>query len=106
MLATKSAPVMIVDEVTDRESFLALADEWNQLVENTRDELFYRHEFIRVWIENFAPDAKIKILVGRDRSGRLVAALPLMEEVSSLFGLPVRQLVATANEHSARFDMI
>src|SRR5262249_14114742 len=65
-----------------------------------------RHEFIRIWVDNFASNAKLKILTGRNRDGKLVAALPLMVERSSICGLPVRQLVSTANSHSCRFDMI
>jgi CelD/BcsL family acetyltransferase involved in cellulose biosynthesis len=106
MLALKLLPVLEVVEVTDYTAFMALAEEWNALVTATCDEPFYRHEFIRIWIENFAPEARLKILTGRDRQGKLTAVLPLMEERGSLYGFPVKQLCATGNAHSCRFDLI
>lgn len=95
-----------VEQVTDRAAFMALEPEWNALVEATSDELFYRHEFLRVWVDNFAPGARLRILTSRDGEGRLCAALPLMLERTTLLGVPVRQLSATANSHSCRFDLI
>src|SRR4051812_6574547 len=100
------APSLQVAEVNDRVAFLALEREWNALVEAVGDTLFYRHEFLRIWMDNFAPRTKPRILTARDAGGRLVAALPLMEERAFLYGVPVRQLVATANPHSCRFDVI
>ncbi len=95
-----------VEEVNDRAAFAALAPEWDALVAVTRDEIFLRHSFLRVWIDNFAPRARLRVLLARDGSGALRAALPLMEERTFLYGVPVRQLVATANAHSCRFDLI
>jgi CelD/BcsL family acetyltransferase involved in cellulose biosynthesis len=46
------------------------------------------------------------VLTLRDGDGRLCAALPLMAERTTLHGVPVRQLSATANPHSCRFDVI
>jgi CelD/BcsL family acetyltransferase involved in cellulose biosynthesis len=106
MLALKLLPALEVTEVTDRRTFMALAEEWNALVKATNDEPFYRHEFFRVWIDNFASGARLKILTGRDKFGKLSALLPLMEERGSLYGFPVKQLVAIGNTHSCRFDLI
>lgn len=100
-----NAPPLEVAEVNDRAAFMALEPEWNALVEATGDQLFYRHEFIRIWLDNFAPRARPRILVARD-AGRLCAALPLVEERAFLYGVPVRQVVAAANPHSCRFDLI
>jgi CelD/BcsL family acetyltransferase involved in cellulose biosynthesis len=101
-----NGPAPRVVEVVDRESFMAVEREWNALVEATSDEPFYRHEYIRSWIDNFKPDARLKILTGRDPAGRLVAALPLVAERGFLYGLPVRRLVSPTNVHSYRFDLI
>jgi CelD/BcsL family acetyltransferase involved in cellulose biosynthesis len=98
-------PVNAVD-VIDRAAFAAIEEEWNSLVEATRDEPFYRHEYIRSWIDNFVPQAKMKILTGRDDTGKLVAALPLVVHRGSMYGLPVRQLVSPTNVHSFRFDLL
>jgi CelD/BcsL family acetyltransferase involved in cellulose biosynthesis len=61
---------------------------------------------LRIWIDNFAPGAELRILTLRDADGRLSAALPLIAERAAIYGVPVRQLSATANPHSCRFDMI
>ncbi len=106
MEARQIIPAPSVQEVTDRAGFMALAPEWNTLVEATADELFYRHEFLRIWIDNFAPSARLRILTLRDSEGRLTAALPLWAERTTMYGIPVRQLSGTANAHSCRFDLI
>jgi CelD/BcsL family acetyltransferase involved in cellulose biosynthesis len=106
MIAVAAARVMAVTEVLGRSEFMALEQEWNALVEATCGEPFLRHEFIRTWIDNFAPDTTLSILTGRNDSGRLVAALPLMRTRGFVNGLPARQARATANTHSCRFDMI
>lgn len=105
-MAHQGAPAPEVVEVVDRPAFMVAEKEWNALVETTCDEPFYRHEYIRSWIDNFVPAAKLKILTGRDHTGKLVAALPLVAERGFLYGLPVRQLVSPTNVHSYRFDLI
>jgi CelD/BcsL family acetyltransferase involved in cellulose biosynthesis len=105
-LAVEEPLALEVVAVADRPAFMALEREWNALVDATRDEPFYRHEYIRLWIDNFMPGAKLRILTGRDREGRLVAALPLVDERGFLYGVPVRRLVSPTNVHSYRFDLI
>src|SRR5262245_28697766 len=95
-----------VIEVTDRGQFLALAPEWNELVASKNDLPFYRHEFFRVWLDHFAPAARLRVITLRDERGRLAAVLPLMEERGSMYGVPVRQLVSISNVHSNRSDLI
>ncbi|MCE9673724.1 GNAT family N-acetyltransferase [Myxococcus stipitatus] len=106
MEAILSRPGPRVIEVDDRAAFMALESEWNALVEATSDEVFYRHEFLRVWLDNFAPGARLCVLTLRDAAGRLSAALPLWEERATLYGVPVRQLSGAANAHSCRFDLL
>src|SRR5688500_11087578 len=106
MLAVKASPFIAVKEVIGRSDFVALEKEWNDLVETTHDEPFHRHEFIRTWIEHFAPEADLSILTGRNRAGRLIAALPLMKARGPVSGLMARQILSTSNPHSCRFDMI
>jgi len=105
-MALKNAPDTKVVEIVDRPAFLAVEKEWNELVETTCDEPFYRHEYILSWIDNFVPGAKLRILTARDPAGRLVAALPLVAERGFLYGLPVRRLVSPTNVHSYRFDLV
>jgi CelD/BcsL family acetyltransferase involved in cellulose biosynthesis len=102
----QSAAPVRVEEVTDRAAFAALEEEWNALVAQTDDQLFYRHEFIRVWLDNFAPDARLKILTLRGADGALQAVLPLLAQRASWYGLPVRELRCAANLHSCRFDLV
>lgn len=92
--------------IGDRASFLALEDSWNALVEATDPQPFYRHEFIRIWIDNFAPRLPLRILAIQDERGGLTGALPLLQRRGQILGAPVRQLAATANVHSCRFDLI
>jgi CelD/BcsL family acetyltransferase involved in cellulose biosynthesis len=95
-----------VEECGSPSAFMALEQEWNTLVEARDAGPFNRHEWIRVWIDNFAPGARLLVLTARNHAGRLVAALPLLAEMGLIGGLPARQLVAAANTHSCRFDMI
>jgi CelD/BcsL family acetyltransferase involved in cellulose biosynthesis len=95
-----------VQVVRDRAAFMGLEAEWNALVARTGDTLFYRHEFLRVWLDNFTPGAQLRVLTLRDGSGTLTAALPLLLERATLYGAPVRQLVSAANPHSCRYDVI
>jgi CelD/BcsL family acetyltransferase involved in cellulose biosynthesis len=100
------AQTLRVEEVRGLEGFDALGPEWNALVARTDDQLFYRHEFLRCWLTNFAPDAPLRVLTAREAGGRLVAALALREERTTQFGLPVRVLASASNTHSCRFDML
>jgi CelD/BcsL family acetyltransferase involved in cellulose biosynthesis len=95
-----------VTEINDRATFAGVAGEWDALVERADDQVFYRHAFLRIWIDNFAPTERLRVLTARDGSGRLVAALPLVQRRASLYGLPVSELAATANVHSCRFDLV
>lgn len=104
--APQRSPALGVQTVSERAAFMALEPEWNALVAQTGNELFYRHEFLRVWLDNFAPTAPLRILTLRDAQGALQAALPLLLERGTMYGAPVRQLVAAANPHSCRFDLI
>lgn len=106
MRAFKELSAAVMVDVVDRKAFIAIEDEWNALVEATNDQPFYRHEYIRSWINNFAPRSKLKILTGRDVTGRLVAVLPLVVEWGFMYGLPVRRLISPTNVHSFRFDLI
>lgn len=107
MLAALAADADLrVEELTSPEAFQALEAEWNALVEATDESPFNRHECIRAWIWSFARGARLVILTARDFEGRLVAALPLVAEKGLVCGLPARQLVAAANTHSCRFDLV
>jgi CelD/BcsL family acetyltransferase involved in cellulose biosynthesis len=95
---------LVVEEL-GREGFDGLCEEWDQLVaESGHDEPFWRHHFMSIWLDNFAPSERLRLLVARE-GGRLVAALPLLEQRGRMYGLAVRRLRAPANVHSCRFDL-
>jgi CelD/BcsL family acetyltransferase involved in cellulose biosynthesis len=105
--ATLFAPVVEpeVSEINDFSTFCTMEREWNHLVTTHNNRFFLRHEFQRAWIESFAPSGSLKILTCRVPDGRLKAVLPLMHQRSEIHGVRVREIVATSNEHSCRFDM-
>ena len=106
MLAAEAPPDVQVVETASASAFMALEREWNALAEASGTGPFSRHECIGAWIDSFASAAKLVILTAWDDGGRLVAALPLLAERGLICGLPARRLVATANTHSCRFDML
>ena len=104
-IAPRSDGALSVEEIRDPLGFHALADEWNALVRRSDDQLFYRHEFISLWLRHFAPHARLRVLLLRS-GGELQAALPLIERSSRLYGIRLRELRSPANVHSCRFDML
>ena len=84
----------------------ALAHDWRALCEaSPYDEPFYRPEWVRAYVEAFAPDAQVLIVTVRTR-GRLVAVLPLIKETGTIGGLPARKLRSASNTHSCRYHLV
>jgi CelD/BcsL family acetyltransferase involved in cellulose biosynthesis len=104
--ATRHGLPQRVEQVCTRDAFLALADDWNALAERCDDQLFYRHDFFRLWLAHFADADALRILVLRDGGGRLTAVLPLLALRTRMYGIPLRELRAVANVHSCRFDLL
>ena len=103
-------PESRVDIVTDYDQFVGLEDEWNDAVDRARiPHPFLRHEWIRTWWDSFAASGHIRrelhIIVVREQD-RLVGIAPLMREHSVFYGLPIRRLAITANDHTPRADFI
>ncbi len=94
-----------VEAVSEHSEFAALRSEWNALVSRTDDQIFHRHEFLSTWLDHFS-NGSLFVLVLRDETDCLVAALPLLRRWTVLHGLPLRELRSAANLHSARFDLI
>jgi len=103
---TASAQRVAVTELRGRAAFEALGSEWDALAARTDDQLFHRHAYLGCWLDHFAPRSTLRVLTGRNPEGRLVAALALLEVRRKQYGMPVRQLVSTSNEHSGRFDLL
>lgn len=96
----------LVAEELGREGFDELREAWDGALDRAgRPEPFYRHGFLCAWLDHFAPEAPLRVLVARE-AGRLLAALPLVEDRPRLYGVRVRRLRAPANVHSNRFDLL
>lgn len=102
----RSAPALELRDVGERTAFVALEGEWNALVEAGGAEPFCRHEYIRSFLDNFLPQAPLKVVTGRDACGRLVAALPLVAGRGTICGIGTRELASPTNVHSLRFDLV
>jgi hypothetical protein len=106
-----NAAVKLVEEglevavVEGRDGFVQLEREWNAaLSKGPRDEPMLRHEWLRAWIENFAPGATLRTFVAR--TGKEIhAALPLIEtrdrDADTCF-VPLVTWSLPANDHSQR----
>jgi CelD/BcsL family acetyltransferase involved in cellulose biosynthesis len=105
MTHQQPAPCPRVEVIATPAAFSDLRSEWNALVSRSDDQIFYRHEFIATWLNHFGK-SKWRILLLRDDSGCLVAALPLLHGWARLHGLPLRHLRGAANPHSGRFDLL
>ena len=94
-----------VEVVEGRDGFVQLERAWNDaLAKGPRNEPMLRHEWMRAWIENFAPGATLRTFVVR--SGREIhAAVPLIEteerSADTCF-LPMITWSAPVNDHSQR----
>lgn len=95
-----------LDILTDPAAFDSLADEWDALVERCGGGILYRHGFLRIWREHFAPTGTLRVLTQRTPDGCLTAVLPLLLRHTRIYGIPVRELSAMANVHSGRFDLL
>lgn len=83
-----------------------LAREWSDLCLDAEiDEPFFHPGWFSAYLKNFEPSAQLRLFTVRDAS-RLLAVLPLIEDRSSLQGMPIRRLRAAANFHSPRFDLV
>ncbi|BDG06018.1 GNAT family N-acetyltransferase [Anaeromyxobacter oryzae] len=90
-----------VEALEGRPAFDALRDEWNALVARGPVDLpFVRHEWIAAWLDAFAPDGRLRVLVARDGHGTAAGFAPLLEERAR--GLV--RLAAPANDHSCRVE--
>src|SRR5438105_4258124 len=70
---------LAVEVLEGRDAFNALEREWNAaLAKGPRDEPMLRHEWMRAWIDNFAPGAPLRTFVVRTGK-ELHAAVPLLE---------------------------
>src|SRR6202171_6172517 len=98
-----------IEKLEGRDAFHALERDWNSaLAQGPRDEPMLRHEWLRAWIENFAPSAPLRVFAARE-GRQLVAALPLVElrerSADTCF-LPLTTWALPCNDHSQRGGML
>lgn len=71
------AAAYAVEVIRDRESFLALAPEWNDLLRASRaDAIFLSFEWMQCWLQAVHPSVRLFVITVRDRAGRLVGIAP------------------------------
>jgi CelD/BcsL family acetyltransferase involved in cellulose biosynthesis len=92
-----------VDVVEGVGGFAALRTEWDALLaEGPVDQPFHRHAYVGAWLDAFAPEAVLRVLVARDGDGRAIAMAPLIEQRQA--GRTF--LLAPANDHSSRVEWV
>jgi CelD/BcsL family acetyltransferase involved in cellulose biosynthesis len=95
-----------VEAVTEYDSFLALAPDWNRLVEEAGiDHPFLAHEWFRAWWDSFGAGKKLHVLVVR-KGAEAVGIAPLMLSPARIYGLKMRRLQSIHNDHTPRFDFV
>jgi CelD/BcsL family acetyltransferase involved in cellulose biosynthesis len=90
-----------VERVEGVGGFAALGAEWDALLAaGPVDQPFARHAFVGAWLDAFAPDGRLAVLVARRPDGRAAGMAPLLEVRRA--GLTL--LEAPANDHSCRVE--
>jgi|CXWL01.1.fsa_nt_gi CelD/BcsL family acetyltransferase involved in cellulose biosynthesis len=98
--------VATAESCTSAHAFASIRTDWNALAAGSASEPFLRHEYIGAFLQNFLPEAPLRVAMLREASGRLIAALPLVLGVCSILGFRARALISPTNVHSLRFDLL
>jgi hypothetical protein len=102
---TPQAQPLAVEVLEGRDAFNSLEREWNSaLALGPRDEPMLRHEWMRAWIENFAPSTTLRTFVARTGK-ELHAAIPLLESRDcdpDTCLVPLTTWASPVNDHSQR----
>lgn len=95
-----------VIEISDRNGFERLKEEWNDLLSKSSCNLsFLRHEWFLNWWNHFGGSNCLSIIIVR-RDGALAGIFPLMEVNKIFAGAPFVILQSMTNFHSPRFHFI
>ncbi len=90
-----------VEEVQGLAGFAGLRAEWDGLLaRGPVDAPYHRHAWLGAWLEAFAPEGRLRVLVARDGLGRAAGMAPLL--AARRRGLTI--LAAPANDHSCRVE--
>ena len=98
-----------VETISSFETFLSLENEWNELLKKSyNNSLFLRHEWFRIWWQNFGDKKELNVLLAKDRE-ELVGIAPLMlvkEKVGQRRPFAVRQVRFIENGEAPYLDFI
>jgi CelD/BcsL family acetyltransferase involved in cellulose biosynthesis len=98
---------MKITLVYDVENFIALKEEWNQLLtESTDDVIYLSHEWFAACWKSLNSEARLHILVVHDDDGSLAAICPFMKSRASYYHLPVTKLSFIITDHSPSVNII
>lgn len=96
----------VVEVLQGRERFLSLKKTWNEtLVSGPDPAPALEHDFLRLWLENFAPGADVATHLVR-LQGRLSAAIGMTTGTGTVDRVPVRITRSWTNSHSTRGGML
>lgn len=93
----EAPPTITVSIATDREQFLALRDEWTELLlDSVQPSAFLSWEWMHAWLQTAAPRGRPHVLLARRGPGdRLVGLAPLYAVGARLLGPRVLQPMGT-----------
>lgn len=99
--AATAAAAYRVEEVQGRAAFDGLRAAWDgALARGPVDHPYHRHAFVAAWLDAFAPDARLRVLVARGPGGRAEGLAAFLEAR----GAGRTRLSAPANDHTPRVE--
>ncbi len=95
-----------IEVVASQVALTRIEREWDQLARRwAPDNPFIHPLWISAWWRAFGEGARLHLLAVRD-GAQLVGVLPLMYSRVWIYGMPMRRLGATANDHTPRFGLV
>lgn len=98
-----------ITEITSFEEFIKLQFEWNELLEQCEnDSVFLRHEWFKVWWQNFNSNKNLLVILVREKRV-LIGIAPLMlvtEKIGNIRPFPSRQIRFIENSVAPHTDFI
>lgn len=102
----EATPHVLVETVRGREAFLKLRREWDAALQAGPDPTpALAHDFVRLWLENFAASRPPVFAIAR-REGRIAGALGFTLDAGFVDGVPVRLARGLSNAHSTRGGLV
>ncbi len=89
-----------VKEIDDFEQFVALRDQWNQVLSKSEDNnVFLTWEWLSTWWRHFGKERKLTVLLAQEGEN-IVAAAPLMISSYNLLGFKLKKMEFLGSEHT------